>query len=44
MKAETTYMKKKLYYNMKIKELQRILDNVFEIMTKTKNLRLNEIE
>lgn len=39
--AETTFMKKKMYYNMKIKTILRCFSSVFHLMKRAKNVKLD---
>jgi hypothetical protein len=42
--AEATFMKKKMYYNMRIKTLQRVFSTAKKIIRKAKNVKLSMLE
>jgi len=42
--AESTFMKKRMYYNMRIKTIQRNTSNIMKLLKICKRLRLNKFE
>ena len=42
--AESTFMKKRMYYNMRIKTIQRNTSNIMKLLKICKRLRINKIE
>ena len=42
--AESTFMKKRMYYNMRIKTIQRNTSNIMKLLKICKRLRISKIE
>jgi len=42
--AESTFMKKRMYYNMRIKTIQRNTSNIMKLLKICKRLRLNKFD
>lgn len=42
--AESTFMKKRMYYNMRIKTIQRNTSNIMKLLKICKQLRISKID
>jgi phosphoglycerate-specific signal transduction histidine kinase len=42
--SESTFMKKRMYYNMRIKTIQRNTSNIMKLLKICKRLRINKID